>query len=74
MKKRFKPTREPEIELITTVRLTENLLIQKDLLEIAAELRKSRSKWIREDMVEWVLEVKERVKCLHWQEPTHPWN
>jgi hypothetical protein len=74
MKKRSKPITEPGIKVIAIVGLTENLLIQKDLVEIAAELRKSRSKWIKEDMVEWVLEVKERVRRLHWQEPTHPWN
>ena len=59
---------------IVIVRLSENLLIQTDLAEIAEELRKSRSRWIKEDMAEWVLEVKERVKHLHWQEPKHPWN
>jgi hypothetical protein len=59
---------------IVIVRLSENLLIQTDLAEIAEELRKSRSRWIKEDMAEWVLEVKERVKQLHWQEPKHPWN
>jgi hypothetical protein len=59
---------------IVIVRLSENLLIQTDLAEIAEELRKSRSRWIKEDMAEWVLEVKERVKQLHWQEPNHPWN
>jgi hypothetical protein len=74
MKKRSKSTPEHGIKFIAIVGLTENLLIQKDLVEIAAELRKSRSKWVRKDMVEWVLEVKERVKRLHWQEPTHPWN
>jgi hypothetical protein len=74
MKKRSKPTPEPEIKVIAIVRLSENLLIQTDLAEIAEELRKSRSKWIKKDMVEWVLEVKERVRRLHWQEPTHPWN
>jgi len=74
MKKRSKPTPRPEIKVIAVVRLSENLLIQRDLVEIADELRKSRSKWVKEDMVDWVLEVKERVKRLHWQEPTHPWN
>jgi hypothetical protein len=59
---------------IVIVRLSENLLIQTDLAEIAEELRKSRSRWIKEDMAEWVLEVKDRVKQLHWQEPKHPWN
>lgn len=74
MKKQSKPAPEPEIKVIAIVRLSENLLIQTDLVEIAEELRKSRSKWIKEDMADWVLEVKERVKRLHWQEPTHPWN
>jgi hypothetical protein len=74
MKKQSKPAPEPEIKVISIVRLSENLLIQTDLVEIAEELRKSRSKWIKEDMADWVLEVKERVKRLHWQEPTHPWN
>jgi hypothetical protein len=74
MKKQSKPAPEPEIKVIAIVRLSENLLIQTDLVEIADELRKSRSKWIKEDMADWVLEVKERVKRLHWQEPTHPWN
>jgi hypothetical protein len=74
MKKQSKPAPEPEIQVIAIVRLSENLLIQTDLVEIAEELRKSRSKWIKEDMADWVLEVKERVKHLHWQEPTHPWN
>jgi len=59
---------------IAIVRLSENILIQTDLAEIAGELRKSRSRWIKEDMAEWVLEVKQRVKQLHWQEPKHPWN
>ena len=74
MKKRSKSTPEPEVKVIAIVRLSENLLIQTDLAEIAEELRKSRSKWIKEDMVDWILEVKERVRRLHWQEPTHPWN
>jgi hypothetical protein len=71
MKKRSK---KGEIEIIALVGLSENLLIQADLVEIAEELRKSRSKWVKEDMADWVLEVKERVKRLHWQEPKHPWN
>jgi hypothetical protein len=70
MKKRSKKS---EVKIVI-VRLSENLLIQTDLAEIAEELRKSRSRWIKEDMAEWVLEVKERVKLLHWQEPKHPWN
>jgi hypothetical protein len=74
MKKRSKPKPEPEVKVIALVRLSENLLIQTDLAEIAEELRKSRSQWIKEDMVDWILEVKERVSRLHWQEPTHPWN
>jgi hypothetical protein len=74
MKKRSKSKPEPEVKVIPIVRLSENLLIQTDLVEIAEELRKSRSKWIKEDMVDWILEVKERVRRLHWQEPTHPWN
>ena len=74
MKKRPKPKPEPEVKVIALVRLSENLLIQTDLAEIAEELRKSRSQWIKEDMVDWILEVKERVSRLHWQEPTHPWN
>ena len=71
MKKR---SNKSEVKIIAIVRLSENLLIQNDLAEIAEELRKSRSKWIKEDMADWVLEVKERVKHLHWQEPKHPWN
>ncbi|HTD14277.1 MAG TPA: hypothetical protein VK673_03825 [Chthoniobacterales bacterium] len=71
MKKR---SRKSEVKIVVVVGLTENLLIQADLLEIAEELRRSRSKWIKEDMADWVLEVKERVKHLHWQEPKHPWN
>jgi hypothetical protein len=71
MKKR---SRKSEVKIIVVVGLSENLLIQADLAEIAEELRKSRSKWIKEDMADWVLEVKERVKRLHWQEPKHPWN
>jgi|GEM_PF-3415008 hypothetical protein len=71
MKKRFKKS---DVKIIPVLGLSENLLIQTDLDEIAAELRKSRSKWIKEDMVDWVLEVKERVKHLHWQEPKYPWN
>ena len=74
MKKRSKPKPEPEVKVIALVRLSENLLIQTDLAEIAEELRKSRAQWIKEDMVDWILEVKERVSRLHWQEPTHPWN
>jgi hypothetical protein len=74
MKKRSKSKPEPEVKVIPIVRLSENLLIQTDLVEIAEELRKSRSKWIKEDMVDWILEVKERVRRLHWQEPIHPWN
>jgi hypothetical protein len=74
MKKRSKSKPEPEVKVVAIVRLSENLLIQTDLAEIAEELRKSRSKWIKEDMVDWILEVKERVRRLHWQEPTHPWN
>jgi hypothetical protein len=70
MKKR---SNKSEVKIVI-VRLSENLLIQTDLAEIAGELRKSRSRWIKEDMAEWVLEVKERVKQLHWQEPKHPWN
>ena len=69
-----KGSKKPEIKIIVIVPLSENLLIQTDLVEIADELRKSRSKWIREDMADWVLEVKERVRHLHWQEPKHPWN
>ena len=71
MKKR---SRKSEVKIVVIVGLTENHLIQADLLEIAEELRRSRSKWIKEDMADWVLEVKERVKHLHWQEPKHPWN
>jgi hypothetical protein len=71
MKKR---SHKSELKIIAIVGLSENLLIQADLLEIAEELRRSRSKWIKEDMADWVLEVKERVKQLHWQEPKHPWN
>ena len=71
MKKRFNKS---EVKIIVIVGLPENLLIQADLAEIAEELRKSRSKWVKEDMADWVLEVKERVKNLHWQEPKHPWN
>jgi hypothetical protein len=71
MKKRF---RKSEVKIIPIVGLSENLLIQTDLAEIAGELRKSRSKWIKEDMADWVLEVKERVRQLHWQAPKHPWN
>jgi len=71
MKKR---SRKSEVKIVVVVGLTENLLIQADLLENAEELRRSRSKWIKEDMADWVLEVKERVKHLHWQEPKHPWN
>jgi hypothetical protein len=74
MKKRSKTPPELKIKVMAIVRPSENLLIQRDLVEIAEELRKSRSKWIKEDMVEWVLEVKERVRRLYWQEPTHPWN
>ena len=74
MKKRSKSKPESEVKVIAVVRLSENLLIQTDLAEIAQELRKSRSKWVKEDMVDWILEVKERVRRLHWQEPTHPWN
>lgn len=70
MKKR---SNKSEVKIVI-VRLSENLLIQTDLAEIAGELRKSRSRCIKEDMAEWVLEVKERVKQLHWQEPKHPWN
>jgi hypothetical protein len=71
MKKR--PSKS-EVKIIAIIGLSENVLIQADLVEIAEELRKSRSKWIKEDMADWVLEVKERVKNLHWQEPKHPWN
>jgi hypothetical protein len=71
MKKR---SHKSEVKIIAVVGLSENLLIQADLLEIAEELRTSRSKWIKKDMADWVLEVKERVKHLHWQEPKHPWN
>jgi hypothetical protein len=71
MKKR---SNQSEVKIIVIVPLSENLLIQTDLAEIAEELRKSRSKWIKEDMADWVLEVKARVKRLHWQEPKHPWN
>jgi hypothetical protein len=71
MKKRFNKS---EVKINVIVGSSENLLIQKDLAEIAAELRKSRSKWIKEEMADWVLEVKERVKLLHWQEPKHRWN
>jgi hypothetical protein len=71
MKKR---SHKSKFKIIAIVGLSENLLIQADLLEIAEELRRSRSKWIKEDMADWVLEVKERVKQLHWQEPKHPWN
>ena len=71
MKKR---SNKSEVKIIVIVPLSENLLIQTDLAEIVEELRKSRSKWIKEDMADWVLEVKERVKCLHCQEPKHPWN
>ena len=71
MKKR--PSKS-EVKIIAIIGLSENLLIQADLVEIAEELRKSRSQWIKEDMADWVLEVKERVKNLHWQEPKHPWN
>jgi hypothetical protein len=71
MKKR---SHKSEVKIIAVAGLSENLLIQTDLAEIAAELRRSRSKWIKEDMADWVLEVKERVKHLHWQEPKHPWN
>ena len=71
MKKR--PSKS-EVNIIAIIGLSENLLIQADLVEIAEELRKNRSKWIKEDMADWVLEVKERVKNLHWQEPKHPWN
>jgi hypothetical protein len=71
MKKR---SHKSEVKIIVIAQLSENLLIQTDLAEIAEELRKSRSKWIKEDMADWVLEVKERVKHLHWQEPKHPWN
>jgi hypothetical protein len=71
MKKRFNKS---EVKINVVVGSSENLLIQKDLAEIAAELRKSRSKWIKEEMADWVLEVKERVKLLHWQEPKHRWN
>jgi hypothetical protein len=35
MKKRSKPTPEPEIKVIVIVGLTENLFIQKDFVEIA---------------------------------------
>ena len=69
-----KGSNKSEVKIIVIVPLSENLLIQTDLAEIAEELRKSRSKWIKEDMADWVLEVKERVKHLHWQEPKHPWN
>ena len=71
MKKR---SRKSEVKIVLVVGLSENLLIQADLAEIAEELRRSRSKWIKEDMADWVLEVKERVKHLHWQAPKHPWN
>lgn len=71
MKKR---SSKSEVKIIAIIGLSENLLIQADLVEIAEELRKSRSKWIKEDMADWVLEVKERVKNLYWQEPKHPWN
>ena len=69
-----KGSNKSEVKIIVIVPLSENLLIQTDLVEIAEELRKSRSKWIKEDMADWVLEVKERVKHLHWQQPRHPWN
>jgi hypothetical protein len=69
-----KGSKKSEVKIIVIVPLSENLLIQTDLVEIADELRKSRSKWIKEDMADWILEVKERVKHLHWQEPKHPWN
>jgi hypothetical protein len=71
MKKR---SYKSEVKIIALAGLSENLLIQADLAEIAAELRRSRSKWIKEDMADWVLEVQDRVKHLHWQEPKHPWN
>ena len=71
MKKR---SNKSTVKIIVIAHLSENLLIQTDLAEIAEELQKSRSKWIKEDMADWVLEVKERVKRLHWQEPKHPWN
>ena len=69
-----KQSRKSEAKIIVLIGLSENLLIQADLAEIAEELRRSRSKWIKEDMADWVLEVKERVQHLHWQEPKHPWN
>jgi hypothetical protein len=71
MKKR---SNKSEVKIIVIMPLSENVLIQTDLAEIAEELRKSRSKWIKEDMADWVLEVQARVNRLHWQEPKHPWN